>query len=136
MTIANRINKKIVIAAQSAKGTIAAVDAASAQRLRFIKFNQDQTNETYTSDELREDRQLGDVNIGPQDGNGACNGELTPGTYELFETAVLRKVFVAGSSDAANTDLVAAATSGAAGTITRSDALGDWIDDGLFQSLF
>ena len=131
MTIANRINKKIVIAAQSAKGTIAAVDAASAQRLRFIKFNQDQTNETYTSDELREDRQLGDVNIGPQDGNGACNGELTPGTYELFETAVLRKVFVAGSSDAANTDLVAAATSGAAGTITRSDVAGDWIDDGF-----
>ena len=93
MTIANHVNKKIVIATQSEKGTIAAVDAASAQRLRYQKFNQDQTNETYMSNEIRVDRQVGDVNIGPQDGNGACNGELTPETYELFEAAVLRKVF-------------------------------------------
>lgn len=131
MTIANRVNKKIVIATQSAKGTIAAVDAASAQRLRFMKFNQDQTNETYTSDEIRADRQLGDINIGPQDGNGACNGELTPETYELFEAAVLRKVFIAGSSDAANVLVAAAATSGAAGTFTRSDGGGSWITDGF-----
>ena len=93
MTIAYNINKKVAIATQTAKGTIAAVDAASAQLLRFQKFNQDQTNETYTSNEIRPDRQIGDVNIGPQDGNGACNGELTPETYELFEAAVLRKVF-------------------------------------------
>ncbi len=131
MTIANHINKKIVIATQSAKGTIAAVDAASAQRLRFQKFNQDQTNETYISDEIRPDRQVGDVNIGPQDGNGACNGELTPETYELFEAAILRKVFVAGSNDPANTGVAAAATSGAAGTFTRDDVGGDWIDDGF-----
>lgn len=129
MTIANLINKKIIIATQSAKGTIAAIDAASAQRLRFMKFNQDQTNETYTSDEKRVDRQLGDIIIGPQDGNGACNGELTPETYELFEAAVLRKVFVTGASDAANSDVVAAATSGAAGTFTRSDVAGSWITD-------
>lgn len=129
MTIANHINKKIVIATQSAKGTIAAVDAASAQRLRFQKFNQDQTNEIYTSDEIRPDRQVGDVNIGPQDGNGACNGELTPETYELFEAAVLRKLFVATGSDAANILVVAAATSGAAGTFTRSDGGGSWITD-------
>ena len=129
MTIANRVNKKIVIAAQTAKGTIAAVDAASAQRLRYIKFNQDQTNENYTSNEIRVDRQLGDIIIGPQDGNGACSGELTPETYELFEAAVLRKVFVAGASDAANSDVVAAATSGAAGTFTRSDVAGSWITD-------
>lgn len=131
MTIAYNINKKVVIATQTAKGTIAAVDAASAQRLRFMKFNQDQTNETYTSSEIRPDRQIGEVNIGPQDGNGACNNELTPETYELLEAAVLRKAFVAGSSDAANSDVVAAATSGAAGTFTRSDVAGDWIDDGF-----
>ncbi len=131
MTIANRVNKKMVIAAQSAKGTIAAVDAASAQQLRYQKFNQDQTNENYTSNEIRVDRQLGDTIIGPQDGNGACNGELTPETYELFEAAVLRKVFVAGSSDAGNVLVAAAATSGAAGTFTRSDGGGSWITDGF-----
>ena len=131
MTIAYNINKKVVIATQTAKGTIAAVDAASAQLLRFQKFNQDQTNETYMSDEIRPDRQVGDVNIGPQDGNGACNGELTPETYELFEAAVLRKVFVAGSSDAGNVLVAAAATSGAAGTFTRSDGGGSWLTDGF-----
>ncbi|MDD5724393.1 MAG: phage tail tube protein [Syntrophales bacterium] len=131
MTIANAVNKKVVIAKQSAQGTIAAVDAATAQYLRFLSFNQDQTNEQYTSNEMRPDKQVGDVNIGPQDGNGACNGELTPGTYEMFEAAILRKVFVAGSSDAANSGVAAAATTGAAGTFTRDDVDGSWITDGF-----
>ena len=136
MTIANMINKQVVIAAQGAKGTIAAVTAASAQYMRFKTFAQDQTNESYMSDEMRPDRQVGGVFIGPQDGNGSCSGELTPGTFEAFEAAVLRKVFVAGGSDAANTSVVAAAAAtGAAGTFTRSDtsgeSSGDWLADGF-----
>jgi len=132
MTIANMINKQVVIAAQSAKGTIALAAAASAQYMRFKTFAQDQTNENYMSDEMRPDRQVGGVFIGPQEGNGSCSGELTPGTFEAFEAAVLRKVFVAGVSDAANITVVAAAaTTGAAGTFTRSDTDGDWLEDGF-----
>jgi len=131
MTIANMINKQVVIAAQEAKGTIAAADLATAQYMRFKTFAQDQTNESYMSDEMRPDRQVGGVFIGPQDGNGSCSGELTPGTFEAFEAAVLRKVFVAGVSDAANETLVSGDVVGAAATFTRSDASGDWLDDGF-----
>ena len=132
MTIANMINKQVVIAAQGAKGTIAVVGAASAQYMRFKTFAQDQTNESYMSDEMRPDRQVGGVFIGPQEGNGSCSGELTPGTFEAFEAAVLRKVFVAGASDSANTGLTSAAVGvGAAGTFTRDDTDGDWLEDGF-----
>jgi len=128
MTIANAINKKVAIGKQSAKGTIAAADAASAQYMRFKTFAQDQTNENYMSDEMRPDRQVGGVFIGPQEGNGSCSGELTPGTFEAFEAAVLRKAFVAGASDSANTGLTSAAVGvGAEGTITR--AADSWIAD-------
>ena len=120
MTIANMINKQVVIAAQEAKGTIAAVAAASAQYMRFKTFAQDQTNESYMSDEMRPDRQVGGVFIGPQDGNGSCSGELTPGTFEAFEAAVLRKDFAAGSATAALEDLESAVTVGAAGTLTSA----------------
>ena len=131
MTIANMINKQVVIGKQSAKGTIAVAATATAQYLRFNSFTQDQTNETYMSDEMRPDRQVGGVFIGPQDGNGSCSGELTPGTFEAFEAAVLRKVFVAGSSDSANETLVSGDVSGAAATFTRSDAVGSWLVDGF-----
>jgi len=116
MTIANMINKQVVIAAQEAKGTIAAVGAVSAQYMRFKTFAQDQTNESYMSDEMRPDRQVGGVFIGPQDGNGSCSGELTPGTYELFEAAVLRQDFQAGEASAALDDLESTGTT-AVGTI-------------------
>jgi len=130
MTVANNINKNVVIALQSGKGIIAEAGAASAQSLRFIKFNQDQTNENYMSNEIRPDRQIGDVNIGPQDGNGACNGELTPGTYELFEAAVLRKNFVAGKVAGPETDITSAVVLGAKATFT-SAATATFITDGL-----
>lgn len=131
MTIANMINKKVVICVQSAKGTIAPTDTATAQYLRFNTFSQDHTNETYQSDEMATHRQVADVNIGPQDGSGSCSGELTPGTFELFEAAVLRKDFVAGSSDSANESLISGDVSGAAGTFTRDDSEGSWITDGF-----
>jgi hypothetical protein len=130
MTIANAVNKLVVIAVQDAKGTIAAVNAASAQYLRFLKFSQNQTNETYTSNEMRPDKQIGDVNIGPQDCPGSLNGELTPGTYELFEAAILRKDFVTGEVSQANSDITAAATTGAGATFT-SASTATFITDGL-----
>jgi len=120
MTIANMINKKVVIAVQAAKGTIAPIDTATAQYLRFQSFQQDQTNETYQSEEMATHRQVADVNIGPQDGNGSCSGELTPGTFELFEAAVLRKVFTAGAASAALEDVVSEVVLGASGTLTSA----------------
>ena len=131
MTIANAINKRVAIGKQSAKGTIAAVGLATAQLLRFKSFPQDHSSENYMSEEMRTDRQVGGVFMGPQDGNGSLSAELSPGSFEAFQAAVLRKDFVAGSSDAANESVAAAATTGAAGTFTRDDESGDWLDDGF-----
>lgn len=49
MTIANAVNKRVIIGLQSVKGTIATAALATAQTLRFLKFTQNQTNETYSS---------------------------------------------------------------------------------------
>jgi hypothetical protein len=130
MTVANSVNKKVVIAQQSAKGTVAAADAATAQYLRFLKFKQDQTNETYTSAEMRPDKQVGDVNIGPQNNPGSLNGELTPGTYEMLEAAILRKDFVAGEVSGPESDITVAVTTGAGATFT-SAATATFLTDGL-----
>jgi hypothetical protein len=133
MTIGNSVNKKVVIGLQSVKGTIASAALATAQILRFLKFTQNQTNESYTSNEMRPDKQIGDVNIGPQEMPGSCSGELSPKTYDQFMAAILRKAWVAGEvMDVAATDNVAAATtSGAAGTFTRDDVSGDFLEDGF-----
>jgi hypothetical protein len=133
MTIANTVNKKVIIGVQSAKGTVCAADLATAQTLRFMKFPQGQTNETYSSNEMRPDQQVGDVNLGPQEMPGSCNGELSPKTYKDFMAAVLRKAWTAGVSMnvAATANVAAATTSGAAGTFTRDDVGGSFITDGF-----
>ena len=133
MTIANAVNKNVIIGLQSAKGTIAAADLATAQTLRFLKFSQNQTNETYTSNERRPDRQVGDVNLGPQEMPGSLSGELSPATYKQFMAAILRQTWQAGvTMNAAATDNVAAAaTTGAAGTFTRDDVDGSFLTDGF-----
>lgn len=131
MTIANAVNKKIIIGVQSAKGTVCAADLATAQTLRFMKFPQGQTNETYSSNEMRPDRQVGDVNLGPQEMPGSCNGELSPKTYKDFMAAVLRKPWTSGATSGALTSVEAATTSGAAGTFTRDDVGGSFLTDGF-----
>ena len=129
MTVANAINKKVIVGVQGEQGTVCAADLATAQTLRFLKFTQGQTNETYISNEMRPDRQVGDVNLGPQSCDGSMNGELSPGTYKTFMAAVLRKEWVAGvSMNEAATANVAAAT---AGTFTRDDVGGSFITDGF-----
>lgn len=130
MTIANEVNKKVVIGVQSAKGTVCAADLATAETLRFIKFNQGQTNETYSSNEMRPDKQVGDVNLGPQTMDGSCSGELSPETYKTFMAALLRKAWAAGEVAGPESDITVAVTTGASATFT-SAATATFITDGL-----
>lgn len=130
MTVANAINKRVVVGLQSAKGTIAAVDLATAQLMRYTKFSQNQTNESYSSNEMRPDRQLGDVNIGPQEVPGSMSGELSPETYKLPMAAVLRKAWAAGEVSGPESDITVAVTTGAGATFT-SAATATFITDGL-----
>lgn len=131
MTIAQGVSKKLVIASQTALGTIAAVDAASATYLRRVTSTLDLKKDVYQSNEIREDMQVADYRHGVRSVDGSIAGELSPGTYQLLMAAILRKAWAAGVSDAANSNVAAATTSGAAGTFTRDDALGSWLEDGF-----
>ena len=131
MTIANSVNKKVVIGKQSAQGTIAATDLATAQTLRFLKFNQGEEIENYKSAEMRPDKQVGDVNLGPKDCNGSLSGELSPATYKDFLASLLRKAWATAGTIGPISDVTAATTSGATGTFTT--AAGKFIETGKFK---
>jgi len=127
MSIASGIEKKVILAPQATQGTVAVAGLATAQYMRRVTSDLNLTKETYQSNEIRPDRQVADFRHGVQSVEGTLNGELSPGTYDLFMAAILRKDFIAGVSDAANSNVA----SDAAGTLTRDDALGSWLEDGF-----
>lgn len=131
MSMASGIEKKIILAPQATKGTCPAASLATAQYLRRVTSSLNVTKETYQSNEMRADRQIADFRHGVQSVEGSITGELSPGTYKLLMAAILRKDFVAGVSDAANSNVAADSTTGAAGTFTRDDVGGSWITDGF-----
>lgn len=133
MTTASGIEKKVILAPQAAKGTCAVADLATAQYLRRVTSSLNVIKDTYQSNEMRADRQIGDFRHGVQSVEGSISGELSPGTYEKFMAAILRKAWVAGvEMNVAGTDNCAAAnTATATGTFTRDDADGSWLKDGF-----
>lgn len=133
MATASGIEKKVILAPQAAKGTCAVANLATAQYLRRVTSSLNLTKETYQSNEMRADRQIADMRHGVQSVEGSISGELSPGTYEKFMAAILRKAWVAGVEMAAGgTDNCAAAsTATATGTFTRDDVGGDWLVEGF-----
>jgi len=130
MAIAKGISKKLVIAEQTALGTIAAVDAATAAYIRRVTSDLDLKKETYESTEIRTDQQKADMRHGVRSVDGTISGELSPGSYEMLMESVLRKAWVAGEVAGAESDVTAAVTAGAAGTFT-SAATATFLTDGL-----
>ena len=133
MATASGIEKKLILAPQATKGTVAVANLATAQYLRRVTSNLNLTKETYQSNEIRSDRQIGDFRHGVQSIEGTLSGELSPGTYQLLMAAILRKAWAAGVEMAvAGTDNCAAAnTATATGTFTRDDVGGSWLTDGF-----
>jgi hypothetical protein len=123
--LASGVEKKVILAPQATKGTCPAADLATAQYLRRVTSSLNVTKETYQSNEMRADRQIGDFRHGIQSIEGSIAGELSPGTYGLLMAAILRKDFVAGATSGALITVTAASTSGAAGTFTVTGA--SWI---------
>ncbi len=129
--MASGIEKKVILAPQATKGTCPAASLATAQYLRRVTSSLNVTKETYQSNEMRADRQISDFRHGVQSIEGSISGELSPGTYSKLMAAILRKNFVAGVVDTANTGVAAANTATATGTFTRDDENGSWITDGF-----
>ena len=130
MATASGVEKKVVLAPQAAKGTCAAASEATAQYLRRVTSSMNLTKETYQSNEMRADRQIADFRHGVQSVEGSISGELSPGTYEKFMAAILRKAWVAAPVGGPESDITAVVTSGNAGTFT-STSTATFLQDGL-----
>lgn len=120
MTIASGVLKKVVMAVQAAKGTQAAANAASAIYKRRISSTIDMQKETYQSNEIRTDQQISDFRHGVRSVSGTISYELSPGVLNLEIPALLRKAWATGANSGALSDVVAAVTTGAAGTFTTT----------------
>lgn len=133
MATASGIEKKLILAPQAAQGTCAVANLATAQYLRRVTSTLDMKKDTYQSNEMRADRQIADFRHGVRSIEGSISGELSPGTYEKFMAAILRKAWTAGvTMNVAAADNVAAAnTATATGTFTRDDVGGSFITDGF-----
>jgi len=133
MATASGIEKKVILAPQAAKGTVAVADLATAQYLRRVTSSLNVTKETYQSNEIRADRQVGDFRHGVQSVEGSISGELSPGTYQRLMAAILRKAWATGVSMNAGeaNNCAAANTATATGTFTRDDVDGSWLVDGF-----
>ena len=130
MATASGVEKKVILAPQVTKGTCAVANLATAQYLRRVTSSLNVTKETYQSNEMRADRQIADMRHGVQSVDGSISGELSPGTYEKFMAAILRKAWVAAPASGAYSDITAAVTSGNAGTFT-SALTATFLQDGL-----
>jgi len=130
MAIASGIEKKVVLAPQATKGTVAVAALATAQYMRRVTSNIDLAKETYQSNEIRADRQMADYRHGVQSVDGTLNGELSPSTYEILMAGILRKDFVAAPAAGPESDIACTVVSGAIGTYTSS-ATGTFLQDGI-----
>jgi len=125
MTIASGVAKQLVYKAESTWGTVPS--AASAQALRRVTSDLNLTKQTYQSAEIRTDYQVADFRHGVRSVAGTVRGELSPGTYEDFLAAALRKTFTAVTNITGLSLTIAA--SGDYYTVTRSS--GSYLSDGI-----
>lgn len=130
MSIASGIAKKLILAPQAAQGTPAVANLATAQYLRRTSSTLDLKKDTYQSNEMRADRQIGDYRHGVKSVDGTIAGELSPGTYEKFMAAILRQAWVAGEVSGPESDITVAVTTGAGATFTSASAA-TFLTDGL-----
>jgi hypothetical protein len=125
MTIATGVAKQVRYKAESAWGT--APGDTGAQLLRRVSSTLSLRKDSFQSNEKVTHYQQVDMRHGMRSVAGAISGELSPGTYEDFLAAAVRKVFVATASITSLSLTIA--TSGSNYTVTRGS--GSWITDGV-----
>jgi hypothetical protein len=125
MAFATGVAKQLLYKAESTWGTLAG--ASGAQRLRRVTSTLSLKKQTYESNEIVDHYQVADFRHGVRSVEGSISGELSPGTWEDFLSAAVRKAFAAVT---ALTGLsLTIATSGTNYTITR--ASGSFLTDGV-----
>lgn len=125
MAIATGVAKQLAYKAETTWGTVPA--ASGAQALRRVTSDLNLTKQTYQSAEIRTDYQVADFRHGVRSVAGTVRGELSPGTYEDFLAAALRKTFAAVTNLTGLSLTIAA--SGDYYTVTRGS--GSYLSDGI-----
>jgi hypothetical protein len=129
MTIAVGVSKKLAFKKETTWGT--AAGASGAQYLRRVSSDLNFVINSYQSNEIRPDLQISDNRHGPRSAAGNINGEMSPGTYSVFNAAMCRQDFatftaITGAS-------ITVATSGSYYTLTR--AAGSFLTDGVKRGM-
>lgn len=124
MTVAQGIKKTVAFKVQSGLGTPAS--GASGQLIRRENFALNVTKDTYSVNEIVSHQQhTGDIH-GVRKSAGTLNGVLSPGTYEAWLAALLRKAWAATAAITG-----ASITVAGSGPYTLTRAAGSYLTDGI-----
>lgn len=127
MAIAEIVNRRIVIAAQSALGTIAATGAASARTIPFRPGSAGGLQkDSFSSDSIRPDHQYLVGRHGMRSGSFSLEQELQPGAHTAVLSSLLRAGWATPSTTGAQTNIGVNAS-----TRTISRAAGSFVTDGF-----
>ena len=125
MTIANAVRKSVSYKREGSWGTPAG--ATGAKDIRRVNASFNLEKEIYESGEIRTDYQTAVSRHGARSAKGSLNGELSPGSYSDFISAIVAKDFATGVSVASLTLTIAA--NGLNFDVTRS--AGSYLADGF-----
>ena len=128
MTVATGVGKLVAWKKESYLAGVTAVSTTGAQYVRRVTSDIDLSKDTYESNEIRADYQVGDMRHGMRKVGGSIKGELAPGSYSSFIGALLRKEWVAAPVTVGVTSITGAGT-GATRTLTRTQ--GNYLTDGF-----
>lgn len=125
MGTASGVFKQVTYKVETTYGVLPG--ASAAQALRRVTSSLDLTKDTYQSNEIRPDFQVGDMRHGLRKVGGQISGELSAKSYADFFAAALKKDFTAGVS-ITGASITVGGTAGA-WTITRG--AGSFLTDGV-----
>ena len=125
MAVAQGINTRVKRVKQSGLGV---AGSAGSQLVRRVTATFNKTTDTYTSAEIASHQQSTGATQGVGATTGALNCELSPGTYALEFSALLRKA-QAATAAITSVGLTIGAATGVVYPLTR--AAGSWLTDGV-----
>lgn len=92
MPIATGVSKLLVVKKETSWG-LNPPGASGGVYMRRVSSDLSLTKQTYESEEIRADFQVADFRHGVRQVAGSIDGELSPGSYQLFLAAATRKLF-------------------------------------------
>ncbi|QOY96330.1 hypothetical protein IM543_11210 [Massilia sp. UMI-21] len=125
MGTASGVFKQVAYKPETAYGVMPT--ASAAQAMRRVTSSLNMSKDTYQSNEIRPDFQVGDMRHGLRKVGGQISGEMSAKTWADFIAAALKKDFAAGATVASASITVG----GTAGAWTLTRAAGSFLTDGV-----